>query len=129
MFFYKLRKVLRDSWLEILKSSSMLSFIASLIPFFAFLFIWHEDFSINEKKQMFVVSMFCLVINLSIIYSVDIFFGYNIIVSLFLGAIFSFLLYLIPGLVLMVWFEFSELRLNKSEIREAKINSLIGKLF
>lgn len=129
MFFYKLRKVLRDSWLEILKSSSMLSFIASFIPFFSFLFIWHDDFSINEKKQMFVVSMFCLLINLSIIYSVDIFFGYNIIVSLFLGAIFSFLLYLIPGLFLMVWFEFSELRLDKSEIREAKINSLIGKLF
>lgn len=129
MFFYKLRKVLRDSWLEILKSSSMLSFIASFIPFFSFLFIWHDDFSINEKKQMFVVSMFCLLINLSIIYSVDIFFGYNIIISLFLGAIFSFLLYLIPGLFLMVWFEFSELRLDKSEIREAKINSLIGKLF
>lgn len=129
MFFYKLKKVLRDSWLEILKSSSMLSFIASFIPFFSFLFIWHDDFSINEKKQMFVVSMFCLLINLSIIYSVDIFFGYNIIISLFLGAIFSFLLYLIPGLFLMVWFEFSELRLDKSEIREAKINSLIGKLF
>lgn len=129
MFFYKLRKVLRDSWLEILKSSSMLSFIASFIPFFAFLFIWHDDFSINEKKQMLVVSIFCLLINLSIIYSVDYFFGYNIIVSLFIGAIFSFFLYLIPGLVIMVWFEFSELRLDKSEIREAKINSLIGKLF
>lgn len=129
MFFYKLRKVLRDSWLEILKSSSMLSFIASFIPFFAFLFIWHDDFSISEKKQMFVVSIFCLLINLSIIYSVDYFFGYNIIVSLFIGAIFGFFLYFIPGLVLMAWFEFDQLILDKSEIREAKINSLIGKLF
>jgi hypothetical protein len=129
MFFYKLRKVLRSSWLEILKSSTMLSFIGSFIPFFPFLFIYHDDFSISEKRQMFAVSIFCLLVNLTIVYFVDHFFGFNIIFSIFLGDFFNFCLYLLPCLIIMIYFEFSELKLDKSEIREAKLNSLFRKLF
>jgi hypothetical protein len=129
MFFYKLRKVLRNSWLEILKSSTMLSFIGSFIPFFPFLFIYHDDFSISEKRQMFAVSIFYLLVNLTVVYFVDHFFGFNIIFSIFLGDFFNFCLYLLPSLIIMIYFEFSELKLDKSEIREAKLNSLFRKLF
>jgi hypothetical protein len=36
---------------------------------------------------------------------------------------------LLPCLIIMIYFEFSELKLDKSEIREAKLNSLFRKLF
>jgi hypothetical protein len=106
----------------------VLAFIASFIPFFPFLFIYQDDFSRSEKKQMFFISAICLFINLTIIYFID-FFGFNIIFSLILGSFFSFCLYLIPFLILMIFFEFSELKLDKGEIREAKLNSLFRKLF
>jgi hypothetical protein len=129
MFFYKLRKVLRNSWLEILRSSTMLSFIGSFVPFFPFLFIYHDDFTSRDKQQMFLVSMICIVINLTIIYFTEKIFGFNIVFSIFFGDLFSFCLYLIPCMTLIVYFEFSELQLDKSEIREAKLNSLFRKLF
>lgn len=129
MFFYKLRKILREKWQETMRSASMLSFIASFIPFFAFLFFWHDDFSREEKRQMFLVSMTCVIINLTIVYFTEIIFGFNIIFSIFIGDLFSFCLYLIPCVAIMVYFEFSELQLDKSEIREAKLNSLFRKLF
>lgn len=128
MFLYKLRKILREKWIELVKSVSVLSFIASFIPFFPFLFIYQDDFSRSEKKQMFFISAICLSINLTIIYFTD-FFGFNIIFSLILGNFFSFCLYFIPFLILMIFFEFSELELDKDEIREAKLNSLFRKLF
>ena len=128
MFLYKLRKILREKWIELVKSVSVLSFIASFIPFFPFLFIYQDDFSRSEKKQMFFISAICLSINLTIIYFTD-FFGFNIIFSLILGTFFSFCLYFIPFLILMIFFEFSELQLDKDEIREAKLNSLFRKLF
>jgi hypothetical protein len=128
MFFYKLRKVIREKRSELLRSSSVLAFIASFIPFFPFLFIYQDDFSRSEKKQMFFISAICLFINLTIIYFID-FFGFNIIFSLILGSFFSFCLYLIPFLILMFFFEFSELKLDKDEIREVKLNSLFRKLF
>lgn len=129
MFFYKLRKVIRENWLELMRSSSVLSFIASFVPFFPFLFLYSDDFTARDKKQMFIVSSICVLINLTIIYFIDKIFCYNIIFSIFIGGFFSFLLYLIPLLILLVWFEITELQLDKSEIREAKINSLFRKLF
>ena len=128
MFLYKLRKILREKWIELLRSSSLLSFIASFIPLFPLIFIYQDDFSRSEKKQMFFISAICLSINLTIIYFTD-FFGFNIIFSLILGNFFSFCLYFIPFLILMIFFEFSELQLDKDEIREAKLNSLFRKLF
>ncbi len=93
MFFYKLRKIFREKWLEILRGASMLGFIASFIPFFAYLFIWHDDFSRGEKRQMFLVSMICIIINLTIVYFTESIFGFNIIFSIFLADLFSFCLY------------------------------------
>jgi Na+/melibiose symporter-like transporter len=129
MFFYKLRKIFREKWLEILRGASMLGFIASFIPFFAYLFIWHDDFSRGEKRQMFLVSMICIIINLTIVYFTESIFGFNIIFSIFLADLFSFCLYLIPCITIMTIFEFSDLQLDKSEIRDAKLNSLFRKLF
>lgn len=129
MFFYKLKKVLKEKFGEVLLSSSMLSFIGAFIPFFPFLFIYHDDFSNKEKKQMFLVSFICLSINSVIIYFVDLLFAFNIISSIFLGDLFCFSLYLIPCFIIMIIFEIGEITLDKSEIREAKINSLFRKLF
>jgi len=129
MFFYKLRKVIRNKWLEILRSSSMLAFIASFICFTPLLFLHHDDFSKSDKRYMFLVSSICFSINLILIYFTDYFFELNIIFSIILGNIFSFCLYLIPCLILMLYFEFSDLQLDKNEIRDAKLNSLFRKLF
>lgn len=129
MFFYKLRKVFRESWKELISSSMMISFIGSVIPFFPFMFFNIDDFTRKDKIQIFTVSIFCVIFNLIIIYFVDYFFGFNIIISLVLGAIFSFCLYLIPCLLIIVSFELGDMVLDKGEIREAKLNSLFRKLF
>lgn len=129
MFFYKLRKIFREKWLEILRAASMLGFIASFVPFFSYLFIWHDEFSRREKRQMFLVSMICIIINLTVVYFTESIFGLNIIFSIFLADLFSFCLYLIPCITIMTYFEFSDLQLDKSEIRDAKLNILFRKLF
>jgi len=129
MFFYKLSKVLKEKLGEMLLSSSLLSFAGSFIPFFPFLFIYHGDFSYNEKKQMILVSFICVLINSTLIYFVDLFFGFNIIFSIFLGDLFCFFLYLMPSFLLMLFFEIGETKLDKSELRDAKLNNLFRKLF
>lgn len=129
MFLYKLKKVLKEKLGEMLLSSSLLSLIASFLPFFPFLFIYHDDFSYKEKKQMFLVSFICVSINSTLIYFVDLFFGFNIILSIFLGDLFCFSLYLMPSFLLMLFFEIGETKLDKSELRDAKLNNLFRKLF
>lgn len=129
MFFYKLRKILREKFIELIRSVSILAFIAAFVPFFPILFLYHDDFSKSDKKQMCVVSFICIVLNLTIIYFTDNFFQYNIIISIFLGDLISFFLYLIPFSILIMYFEFSEIQLDKSEIRDAKLESLFRKLF
>lgn len=129
MFFYKLNKVLKEKLGEILLSSSVLSFIGSFIPFFPFIFIYHDDFSNKEKKQMFLVSFICIAINITLIYFVDLFFGFGIILSIFLGDLFCFSLYLLPSFILMLLFEIGDVKLDKSELRDAKLNNLFRKLF
>jgi hypothetical protein len=129
MFLYKLKKILKEKFIEILKGSGFLAFIASFVPFSTFLFLHIDNLSFREKKQMIFVSLFCQVINLFFIYIVDYVFNYNVICSIFIGSSLSFLFFLIPCLVIMLWFEIGELKLDKDEIRDAKLSSLFRKLF
>ena len=129
MILYKLKKVLKQKCLEILSGSGFLAFVASFIPFAPFLFLRVDDFSLNEKKQMIFVSLLCLSLDLFMIHSVDIIFNYNIIASILLGSAFSFLFFFIPVFIVILWFEISEVILDKEEIREAKINTLFRKIF
>lgn len=129
MFLYKLKKLLKENWTELLKSSAVLAFFASMIPFFSILFINSEDFTTRDKKQMFIVSIICVIISLLMINYVDSNWNFNIIVSMFVGSSFSFGLFFITILIFLITFEYRELKLDKSELREAKINSLLRKLF
>lgn len=129
MFLYKLKKVLRERKKDIIQSTLSFSLIASVLSLFVFMFINSEDFSKSDKRQMGVTSVILTSINLTIIYFVDYFLGYNIIVTILLGYFSSFLFFFIPCLIFILYFEITELELDKSEIRDAKLNSLFRNLF
>lgn len=129
MFLYKLKKVLRERKKDIIQSTLSFSLIASVLSLFVFMFINSEDFSKSDKRQMAVTSVILTSINLTIIYFVDYFLGYNIIVTILLGYFSSFLFFFIPCLIFILYFEITELELDKSEIRDAKLNSIFRNLF
>lgn len=129
MFFYKLKKVFKEKSLDIIKASSVLSLVASFIPLAPFLFLHVDDMSFKEKRQMVIISILCFITNLFMIQLTDYVFEYSIISSIFIGLFFSFLLFFTPSFLIMTYFEFSEIRLDKSEIRDAKVDSLLRKLF
>lgn len=129
MFLYKLKKVLRERKKDIIQSTLSFSLMASVLSLFVFMFINSEDFSKSDKRQMGVTSVILTSINLTIIYFVDYFLGYNIIVTILLGYFSSFLFFFIPCLIFILYFEITELELDKSEIRDAKLNSLFRNLF
>ena len=129
MFLYKLKKVLREIKKDIIQYTLSFSLIASVLSLFVFMFINSEDFSKSDKRQMAVTSVILTSINLTIIYFVDYFLGYNIIVTILLGYFSSFLFFFIPCLIFILYFEVTELELDKSEIRDAKLNSIFRNLF
>lgn len=129
MFLYKLKKVLRERKKDIIQSTLSFSLIASVLSLFVFMFINSEDFSKSDKRQMAVTSVILTSINLTIIYFVDYFLGYNIIVTILLGYFSSFLFFFIPCLIFILYFEVTELELDKSETRDAKLNSIFRNLF
>jgi hypothetical protein len=129
MFLYKLKKVLRERKKDIIQYTLSFSLIASVLSLFVFMFINNEDFSKSDKRQMAVTSVILTSINLTIIYFVDYFLGYNIIVTILLGYFSSFLFFFIPCLIFILYFEVTELELDKSETRDAKLNSLFRNLF
>ena len=129
MFLYKLKKVLRERKKDIIQSTLTFSLMASIFSLFVFIFINNEDFSKSDKRQMAVTSAILTSINLTIIYFVDYFLGYNIIVTILLGYFSSFLLFFIPCLIFILYFEITELKLDKSDTRDVKLNSIFRKLF
>jgi phosphoglycerol transferase MdoB-like AlkP superfamily enzyme len=129
MFLYKLKKVLRERKKDIIQSTLSFSLMASVLSLFVFMFINNEDFSKSDKRQMVVTSAILTSINLTIIYFVDYFLGYNIIVTILLGYFSSFLFFFIPCLIFILYFEVTELELDKSETRDAKLNSIFRSLF
>lgn len=129
MFLYKLRKVLRERKKDIIQSTLTFSLMASVFSLFFLIFLNHDDFSKSDKRQMGFTSVILTSINLTIIYFVDYFLGYNIVFIILLGYFSSFLLFFIPCLIFILYFEISELELDKSETRDVKLNSLFRKLF
>lgn len=129
MFLYKLKKVLRERKKDIIQSTLTFSLMASVLSLFVFIFINNEDFSKSDKRQMAVTSAILTSINLTIIYFVDYFLGYNIIVTILLGYFSSFLFFFIPCLIFILYFEVTELKLDKSDTRDVKLNSIFRKLF
>jgi len=129
MFLYKLKKVLRERKKDIIQSTLTFSLMASIFSLFVFIFINNEDFSKSDKRQMAVTSAILTSINLTIIYFVDYFLGYNIIVTILLGYFSSFLFFFIPCLIFILYFEVTELKLDKSDTRDVKLNSIFRKLF
>ena len=129
MFLYKLKKVLRERKKDIIQSTLSFSLMASVLSLFVFMFINSEDFSKSDKRQMAVTSVILTSINLTIIYFVDYFLGYNIIVTILLGYFSSFLFFFIPCLIFILYFEVTELKLDKSDTRDVKLNSIFRNLF
>ncbi len=129
MFFYKLKKFIKLKKRELLIGPLQLSFIASFASQFFILFIWSEEFSKSEKRQMFIASVILSIISLFTIYKVSNYFDFNVIVSIFVGMFINFLIYLLPALIFIIIMDWSDVELTKQEIREAKIGRVLRKLF
>jgi hypothetical protein len=129
MFLYKLKKLFKERKKDIVQSTLTFSLMASIFSLFGLIFLNHENFSKSDKIQMLVTSFILTTINLTIIYFVDYFLGYNIVVCILLGYSSSFLLFFIPCFIFILYFEITDLELNKSETRDAKLNSIFRSLF
>ena len=129
MFLYKLKKVLRERKKDIIQSTLTFSLMASIFSLFGLIFLNDENFSKSDKIQIGLTSVILTSINLTIIYFVDYFLGYNIIVTILLGYFSSFLFFFIPCLIFILYFEITELKLDKSDTRDVKLNSIFRKLF
>jgi hypothetical protein len=129
MFLYKLKKLFKERKKDIIQSTLTFSLMASIFSLFGLIFLNHENFSKSDKIQMLVTSFILTTINLTIIYFVDYFLGYNIVVCILLGYSSSFLLFFIPCFIFILYFEITDLELNKSETRDAKLNSIFRNLF
>ncbi len=129
MFLYKLRKLFKLKKWEIILGSLQISFIASFASQFFLLFIWSEEFSKSEKVQMFVASLLLSLINLFSIYQVSNYFDFNVILCIFVGVIINFLIYILPAMIFIIITDWSEVKLTKEEIRDAKLGRVLRKLF
>jgi hypothetical protein len=129
MILYKLKKLFKERKKDIIQSTLTFSLMASIFSLFGLIFLNHENFSKSDKIQMLVTSFILTTINLTIIYFVDYFLGYNIVVCILLGYSSSFLLFFIPCFIFILYFEITDLELDKSETRDAKLNSIFRNLF
>jgi hypothetical protein len=129
MLFYKLKKLFKEKKADIITGALTMALIFSVFSLSILLFWNSDEFCKSEKRQMVAFSIVSTSINLFIIYLTDSFFNYNIILSIIVGYLISFLIFVIPGFFIILYFEYDDLILDKSEIREAKIDSLFRKLF
>ncbi len=129
MLLYKLRKLFKLKKWEIILGSLQISFIASFISQFFLLYMWNEEFSKSEKRQMFVASLILSLINLFSIYQVSNYFDFNVVVCIFVGTLINFLIYILPAIIFIIIMDWSDVELTTEEIRDAKLDRVLRKLF
>lgn len=129
MFFYRLKKLLKEKKREVFLGSLQISFIASFVSQFFILFMWSEEFSRREKWQMSLFSFLLTIFSLITINFVNEHFNFNILVCIFVSVIINFLIYIIPAMILIIILEWSDVTLTKDEIRDAKLDKVLRKLF
>lgn len=130
MFFYKLKKIFKKSFKNLLISALSLSSLVSFGSFAGIFFsIYNDNFSKSEKKYLILFSLLFTSINFFSIYLVDNYLSLNVIVSIFLGYLIIFLFFLIPSLIFTLYIEYTELSLGPQEIREAKLNKVLRRYF
>jgi hypothetical protein len=129
MFFYKLKKLFKLKKWELIFGSIQISLIVSFVSSFFVLFLWSEDFTRRDKIQMFLASLFFSICNLFTIYVVSNCTDWNAIICITIGVFINFLIYIIPSLIFLICTEWQDVNLTKDEIRDAKIESLLRKLF
>lgn len=129
MFFYKLKKLFKLKKWELIFGSIQISLIVSFVSSFFVLFLWSEDFTRRDKIQMFLASLFFSICNLFTIYVVSNWTDWNAIICITIGVFINFLIYIIPSLIFLICTEWQDVNLTKDEIRDAKIESLLRKLF
>ena len=129
MFLYKLKKIFRERKLELFASAYSFAVIASFLPLFSLVFLWNQEFSRSDRRSMLFTSVILSLINFGFIWSIDFIWGLNIIISILLGYVASFLAFFIPCLIYVISFEWAEIELNKAESREVKLKSISRNLF
>lgn len=129
MLIYKLKKIFREKGDEVIISSLILSGMISFLSFVSLIMVLNDDINKTEKKQLILITSIFSLLNFVIIYFSYLSFGHGIILSIFLGYLISFCIFVIPSFLLFVVLELSEVRLSKEEIRDAKLDNLFRKLF
>lgn len=130
MFFYKLQKILRKSFKSLFTQALSLSVLVSVGSFAIIFFsIYNDNLAKSEKKYFISFSLLFTSINFFSIYLVDNYFSLNVILSIFLGYLISFLFFFIPSFIVVLFIEYVEFYLEPEEIREAKLNKVLRRYF
>ncbi len=130
MFLYKILKVLKNNLINIFVGTLSLSIICSVGSLSGVFFsIYSNDFSKVERKYLALFSLIFTCINLFFVYLVDINLNSNVIISIFLGYFISFLFFMPFSFIFLTLIEYGQTSLDSNEIRDAKINKVLGKFF
>jgi hypothetical protein len=105
-----------------------MSLVLSIFSLVFIFFMGSNEFNKREKLQMISFSVLFTSLNfftISLVYNIK----FNIIYTIMLGYFINFVIFIIPSLLYLIWCEFSDVKLDKDEERDAKLGSLLKRRF
>lgn len=126
MVWYKIKKLIREKGWEVLKMSTTLSFIAASAFLILVPAIFSDDVGRRERIQMiitFIISATISSIGLLYFDTMSI----NILLKVLFGSMCSFVVFFPVIIILMTIKEYKDIKLNKSEERDAKLSNVLNK--
>lgn len=128
MILYKFKKIFKENKYELIYDSFIMSLVLSIFSLVFIFFLGSNEFNKREKLQMISFSVLFTSLNfftISLVYNIK----FNIIYTIMLGYFINFVIFIIPSLLYLIWCEFSDVKLDKDEERDAKLGSLLKRRF
>lgn len=128
MILYKFKKIFKENKYKLIYDSFIMSLVLSIFSLVFIFFMGSNEFNKREKLQMISFSVLFTSLNfftISLVYNIK----FNIIYTIMLGYFINFVIFIIPSLLYLIWCEFSDVKLDKDEERDAKLGSLLKRRF
>ena len=128
MILYKFKKIFKENKYELIYDSFIMSLVLSIFSLVFIFFLGSNEFNKREKLQMISFSVLFTSLNfftISLVYNIK----FNIIYTIMLGYFINFVIFIIPCFLYLIWCEFSDVKLDKDEERDAKLGSLLRRRF
>jgi hypothetical protein len=128
VILYKFKKIFKENKYKLIYDSFIMSLVLSIFSLVFIFFMGSNEFNKREKLQMISFSVLFTSLNfftISLVYNIK----FNIIYTIMLGYFINFVIFIIPSLLYLIWCEFSDVKLDKDEERDAKLGSLLKRRF